>query len=137
MNAEHIFNSGMQMLGDRMGYYYKEAKPEDAKVTEDILKGLDGYDDLMDSLDLPEPGTGAFVAESMRSRVYDELVSDLMFPGVEQLFCSYAAFNDMVRGQPDWRRATIDQEQLEERRKIIGAELTATSNSDFMAELSN
>ena len=33
VNAEHIFNSGMEMLGDRMGYYYKEAKPEDAKVT--------------------------------------------------------------------------------------------------------
>lgn len=136
MNAEHIFNSGMQMLGDRMGYYIG-AKPEDAKETEYILKGLDGYDDLMDSLDLPKPGTGAYVAESMRSQVYDEFGGDLMFPGAEQLFCDYAAFNDMVRGQPDWRRATIDQKQLEERKKDIGAELTATSNSDFMAELSN
>ena len=137
MNAEKIFNNGMEMLGDRMGYYYKEAKPEDAKATEDILKGLDGYVDLMDSLDLPEPGTGAFVAESMRSRVYEEFGGDLMVPGAEQLFCDYAAFNDMVRGQPDWRRARIDQKQLKEREKDIGAELTATSNSDFMAELSN
>lgn len=139
VNAEHIFNSGMQMLGDRMGYYIG-AKPKDAKETEDILKkrfGSEDLEDLMDSLDLPKPGTGAYVAESMRSQVYDELVGDLMFSGVEQLFCSYAAFNDMVRGQPDWRRATIDQKQLEERKKDIGAELTATSNSDFLAELSN
>lgn len=134
-NAEHIFNSGMEMLGDRMGYY--RGKSKDAEVTENILKPIVGYEDLMDALDMPEPGTGAYVAESMRSRVYEEFGGDLMNPGAEQLFCDYAAFNDMVRGQPNWRRARIDQEQLEERKQDIGAELTTTSTSDFMGELSN
>ena len=66
VNAEKIFNNGMEMLGDRMGYY--RGKSKDAEVTENILKSLNGYEDLMETLDIPEPGTGAYVAESMRSR---------------------------------------------------------------------
>jgi len=137
--AKQLFESGMEMLGDRLGYVKNTSignfpmkqekllekkaqqlnKPVEELTNEELptlyeeLVKIDGYQALEDQLDLVEPNTAGFVAESIRGYVYDTAVEgDLTYPGASGQWALYAGLYETVKGEKDWKRVKVSKEEL-------------------------
>ena len=103
-NANQIFADNMEKLGDRISFLKHSLQRK-----YDSIKGIPGFEQLEENLDLPEPGTGAFKAEELRSLIYDKNGGDLSTIATADVhfFSQFAALHDEVKDKKDWRKHKI------------------------------
>ena len=123
-NAERIFNEGMEMLGDRIGYIKEEYKDKYGSI-----QNISGFQAMEDRLNLPQPGTAAFLAEAYRSVLADEQYVGNQAP--ELTMGSLALLYDRVKDAEDWRSVRISADEICNMKERTGPAI------DLLTELVN
>ncbi len=165
-NAKQLFESGMEMLGDRLGYV-KHApldafpatqsrrvderikqlnKPEEEIEDKDLeglptlyddLQKIEGYQEFEDQLDLVEAKSAGYVAEHFRSYVYDVETGSLESFSAPQIYADLAVLHDKVKNAKDWKKVEVDPEDIKLGAEKLVSELQESGGLAFMDDLTN